>query len=1286
LYDDTKGRNDFLLRHWSHFAVQNDIHMKSSYRITNHPDPQTADHVATKGHIDAGDHLIQDIRAYYSFEDDFDDVVYTFKGTANDDVTRSTSVYKVGTAAAHVSANSGNETVDLGKALHTHKSDFSVSMWIKVSDNSTNQVLLQSNEGTLNKAWRLRLESKNLTFEVFNNTGSTSDTLNNLTAVSEKTLQGTSDSISANTWHYVTLRRQHRQVSLYVDNEQTANDNLLLDRDEDITESLPPSYLTPQNEEPSTISASTNSLQSDAYVDALGVWDRALDRAEIHYLYNNGDGTERFLSKMWYLFPAQQDLNMHSYKIQNLKEPTEDSDAARLQDVRKWEQGNLDVRQTVAQGPTDIYGYASLLSVGGDRTVVDTGRRTNDLAKNLESYFTFDELDSDGNAMDLVTDNSATTQNGTVTVVGMRAYYDFEGDFKDRHGSFDGTAKGGASTTSSSGGKLGEAATFSNGDQYVDVGNAFDFGTGDFSIAFWFQPEDVQTEQVLFTTHTSNDLGARGTYFDIYLNDSGYLRLRTNVNNQGEQKNLNDSTSLSDGTWYHIVVTRRSSTYNLYLNDSAEIGGATLDDGDISNGNTGAISAQSTGIISGGLVDEMGVWTRVITGDERSHLYNSANGRRYGDLHNLLTGNSVSFPGDGTKVDLDTRLKFGTSDFFMSFWARSDTTPSSAIDLITNTTKDAGTILDTDGEMRIQIDSSGNIIFETYDGDTSDTVTITGTGYTFQDTWHLIQVDRQGDVYTLYVNGFSIGRKTNTNNIQLTLDANLNGGSFDGSIDEFGVWTRASTLEDRSLLIVDVTQVGLISFYQLNNNSGTDQKNAYTGTVNGTITNGNGGLVGEAMKGDGTFETGEDAWITGDPVSFIAWWKPSTLQQDAEFAELANKDLFRVVLRDETKFQVQLWDGSEWNTKLTTEAGVAEANKWFQIAVTFSPNTSSTDVTLFVNGEQRDTYETSSKLDFGTNSTLKFFSNVNNNDLLDQVSTYGRVLPEYEVALHYNNRKSLPYNELGEADDIASFPEDFAMTRPMQFMFGDGFDDGSQLNKGVQTSRLLSWSGLGTTPAPTGKVRTHYLFVEYDESNGTLSTGHTTQAPTYSYNRPLQVSTGGGGQQMGGGIPSDPHWYPLDHRNRMEYYDQQNSTWKEDTLRLFVGEADVNDQGHVIATRTYAYQGRFFSRFKQGVGKSSLAFRHNLGTTRCRPTFIGKVRNPGGGSTVLQDFSSDDEIIFNGTHNAAYVTYNESNGNRAILATNGNTIGNFTPANGGASEGDPNFNEFDFACEVVRAF
>lgn len=1297
LYDDTKGRNDFLLRHWSHFAVQNDIHMKSSYRITNHPHPQTADHVATKGHIDAGDHLIQDIRAYYSFEDDFDDVVHTFKGTPNDDISRSTSVYKVGTASAHVSANNGNETVDLGKALHTHKSDFSVSMWIKVSNNTTSQVLLQSNEGTLNKAWRLRLESKKLNFEVFNNMSDTSDTLNNLTVVSGKTLTDTSETVSANTWHYVTLRRQRRQVSLYVDNEQTANNNLLLDKDEDITESLPPSYLTPQNEEPSTISASSNGLQADAYVDALGVWDRALDRAEIHYLYNNGDGTERFLSKMWYLFPAQRDLNMHSYKIQNLKKPTEDSDAARLQDVRKWEQGNLDVRQTVAQGPTDTYGYASLLSVGGDRTIVDTGRRTNDLAKNLESYFTFDELDSDGNAMDLITDNSATTQGGSVTVVGMRAYYDFEVDFKDRHGSFDGTAKG-ASTTS--GGKLGEAATFSNGDEYVDVGNAFDFGTGDFSVALWFQPKNVSSEQILLTTHTNNDMNARSTYFDIYLDGSGNLQLRTNVNSQGETASANTTTTLTNDNWYHIVATRHGDTYNLYVYDGNSTSNdisTTLDSGDISNGNTGAISAQSTGILNSGLVDELAVWTRVLTEDERSELHDFDNNAapRYGDLRILTTGNSLLFPGDGSWTDLGSRLNFGENDFFISFWVRSDESINTGtVNLITNYNDDTESV--SNGGFRVALDDA-EPTFEVSDG--VNTKTISAGAYS-QDTWIHILVERTGKNYAMFVDGMLAGTDSHGSTVTLSSSTNqltsrVSNTDLNGSIDELGIWTAPSTTEGRTLLTRNTLDVMLNAFYALDGDANEASGGGMSGSIgggSGTFVSGIRGNSNSALLGDSNFETDTTAWPgDGTNASFIAWWNLSTLKQDATFAELANENSFRVVLRDKTKFQVQLYDSSnsEWNMILTTETGVAELNKWHQIAVTFGHNSSSTDVTLFVNGEQRDTHTTtSSQVSFGTdgNSKLKFFGNVDDGDILDQVVTYERVLSEYEVGLHYNNRTSLLYSELRYADDIASFPEDFAMTRPMQFMFGDGFDDGSQLNKGVQTSRLLSWSGMGTTPASTGNVRTHYLFVEYDESNGTLSTGHTTQAPTYSYNRPLQVSTGGGGQQMGGGIPSDPHWYPLDHRNRMQYYDQQNSTWKEDTLRLFVGEADVNDQGHVVATRTYAYQGRFFSRFKQGVGKSSLAFRHNLGTTRCRPTFIGKVRNPGGGSTVLQDFSSDDEIIFNGTHNAAYVTYNESNGNRAILASNGNTVGNFTPANGGQSDGDPNFNEFDFACEVVRAF
>jgi tellurite resistance-related uncharacterized protein len=1958
LYDDTKGRNDFLLRHWSHFAVQNDIHMKSSYRITNHPHPQTADHVATKGHIDAGDHLIQDIRAYYSFEQSdapFKDVIHSCDGPDSvTDIERTTNVVQVGKGAAKF--KSADKEITIGKALHTHNKDFTVSMWVRLPNVSSEQTLMQSNKKTENKAWRLQTQSDGkLRFQVFSNSSNAklSDSTDHYAPLIES-----SKSISTpNRWYFVTLRRHLRQVSLYVDNEQVANDNLFLEENEDITENnIWKSYFTSANQEVSTLSAKNNGLAANAHLGAVGVWDRALDRAEIHYLYNHGQGTDRFLDKLWHIFPAHQHVDMKSFQIQDVAEPTEDHHAARLADIKKWCQGNLDVRQTVAQGPTDVNGHASFLSVAGGRHTVDTGRRTNNLAQSLRSYFTFDKIDNT-DVFDLVDDSTATAQDDTgtlPTVVGLRAYYDFEGDVKDRHGSNDGSKENGASFGTGVFG--GEAVKFSNGDQYVDVGSAFDFAGGDFSVAFWFEPENVGTEQVLLTTHTASSLNNRHNYFDVVLNGSNYLELRAKGGSAEDEQTAvaSPATPLQTGNgFYYIVVTRRGQAYGLYLDNQSEItSDGILTAGDISKGNKGTISAQTSGILSSGLIDELGAWSRVLTSDERSTLYNDGNGRRYGDTPKLITGNSLQFPGDGSHVELGDRLNVGKQDFFISFWARADSAISSSLNVITNA---PGTDpLNASGQMRIQFDGNASpnaIVFEVYD---SSYQTITydngGNGVTFQDVWHLVQVDRTDKTYNLYVDGINVGSTTTTNDVDVTNNAELTDGNFNGSIDELGVWTRPSTVDDRALLYDDTLQRNLRTFYALDGNT-NDAENGNNGSATTSVTvYDSGGIEGKALKGNSTFTTtdtawpdgktsnvslmfwwkpanlgnytttivestssddtfdnlsinskipfwgnnafiqvkigsstvnfassnpisvgdwhqiawvydihegqsrlfvngfqedeerdffdapnfgvnsklvffpsdgnvdaddlldqvqtytstlskwevylaynqgqslsynelseadivnlgspaafyelqnspddatpngndgtftdnasfaggfyrnalqggssdfstssntwpvngtagsfifwaklslpssgekelldggdnfsvkvnssgkvsldgqdntnvytiesadnivGEDKWhqiagmvdndnnelalyvdgqqvgtqlmqgevsfsvpltfktgtstpyemldevslysrvlskfdvlaayndgdglsyveatndlesdllafypldsssgpndltgagndgafgtgtttyttglqdpnsalkgdthpffvatdawpsnssdrsfiswfsfsslptsgtvtladstisnpsgggdgnflveidsngkvilrltdgsgddrfstesgnsavegdmqwhqiaaaidstnnnvtlyvdtnasstsvstddvefgsvlkfhaedsriagldqvsiygrvlsdadiitaydfgngltytetinesvnginlasnvlafyalddtpddkVNGNPsgtvssldyttglrgsnalsgkaefitadeawpdgdttdASFIAWWKPSNLEQDATFVENTGSGAveFRVVLRERTKLELQTKTGSEFRTKISFDT---MDTTWHQIAVTFANSSNSGRIALYLDGNQVGTHNPNNKLDFGSSSQLVFFpnQNVKDNDKLDHVVTYNRVLSEYDIRLHYNNGSPLLYSELSDADDIACYPDDFVVHRPMQFMFGDGFDDGFQLNKGVETSSLLSWTGFVTpsdanTFPPHGTVRTHYLFVEYDETNGELTTGHTTNAPTYSYHRPL----GGSGPQQLGGTASNSHWYPLDHRNRMQYYDQQNSTWKEDTLRLFVGEADVNDQGHVIATRTYAYQGRFFSQFRQGVGKGFLAFHHNMGTKRCRTTFIGKVRNPGGGSPVLKDFSSDDEIVFNGTHNAAYVTYNESSGNRAILASNGNTIGNFTPTNGGTSEGDPNFSEFDFACEVVRAF
>lgn len=137
--------------------------------------------------------------------------------------------------------------------------------------------------------------------------------------------------------------------------------------------------------------------------------------------------------------------------------------------------------------------------------------------------------------------------------------------------------------------------------------------------------------------------------------------------------------------------------------------------------------------------------------------------------------------------------------------------------------------------------------------------------------------------------------------------------------------------------------------------------------------------------------------------------------------------------------------------------------------------------------------------------------------------------------------------------------------------FGDGFDELGAKN---YVSRRVSAFSFGSLTNNT----TCFLYVELDPGDGSLTFGHGTLAPAYSFARPSSPSTG-------------QYWYPIDHRSRGEVW---NGTAWVPTLRVYVGEAVVVSS-NVTSVTSYAYQRKYVSAGVQGAVETAISFNHNLG-------------------------------------------------------------------------------------------
>ena len=225
------------------------------------------------------------------------------------------------------------------------------------------------------------------------------------------------------------------------------------------------------------------------------------------------------------------------------------------------------------------------------------------LIDDLISYWTFDEF-SDG--------SGAVTRN-------------------DSHGTNHLTDN---NTTPSGAGKIDNAADFEldNSEYLSHVDNAdLGFGDDDFTFAYWVNHESTggTTQRHISKWDSVSD---QRNYLTGYKGPDD--RFNFLVSDDGEDSTEVVDTNLgapSTGIWYFIVVwhDKTANTINIQINNGAVDSTAhpTGINDDAEPFNVGRLSGGSQ--YMDGLIDEVGLWGRVLTADERTDLYNNGRGNAY---------------------------------------------------------------------------------------------------------------------------------------------------------------------------------------------------------------------------------------------------------------------------------------------------------------------------------------------------------------------------------------------------------------------------------------------------------------------------------------------------------------------------------------------------------------------------------------------------------------------------------------------------------------------------------
>jgi Domain of unknown function (DUF1833) len=144
----------------------------------------------------------------------------------------------------------------------------------------------------------------------------------------------------------------------------------------------------------------------------------------------------------------------------------------------------------------------------------------------------------------------------------------------------------------------GSSVLVPSGSWTTDSSADFTWGTGDFSIDFWYRTADVTAQQNIIGWHANNVIyKPAGSSALIYYNSANVIIT---------------STAIVNNTWYHGELSRSSGSTKLFINGTQE--GSTYAD---SNNYTGTVIKSPSDTGSGWWLDEV----RVLKG-EAAHTAN----------------------------------------------------------------------------------------------------------------------------------------------------------------------------------------------------------------------------------------------------------------------------------------------------------------------------------------------------------------------------------------------------------------------------------------------------------------------------------------------------------------------------------------------------------------------------------------------------------------------------------------------------------------------------------------
>jgi hypothetical protein len=202
-------------------------------------------------------------------------------------------------------------------------------------------------------------------------------------------------------------------------------------------------------------------------------------------------------------------------------------------------------------------------------------------------------------------------------------------------------------------GKSGTGIAFDGVDDYVDAGNAasLNFGTGDFSVEFWFKESVVSGWDWLLSKQKIGDVN---TVFVIAQHTETNNNLRVNIGPWFTDV-ITNPQPISQLSWHHLVLKRESGTVSAYI-DGVLYGtpGSNSYDMNLFTGNL-QIGRYATSYFNG-TIDEVGIYNRSLSASEVLAHYSAGKARHadwdpYGKWNSAMRFDGVDDYVNSTRND-----------------------------------------------------------------------------------------------------------------------------------------------------------------------------------------------------------------------------------------------------------------------------------------------------------------------------------------------------------------------------------------------------------------------------------------------------------------------------------------------------------------------------------------------------------------------------------------------------------------------------------------------------------